>query len=288
MAKITGVTFKPGGKVYYFAPGKGNYRVGMGVIVETAHGAEYGEVAEPLKEVPEEKLTSPLKPIIRIATPKDEEIHKRNGEKRADAMKTAAEKIKKLKLDMKLIDCEFSFDGTKAVFYYSSPQRVDFRGLVKELSQIYKIRIELRQVNLREEIKLIGGLAPCGRECCCTSCLPDVKKVSIKMAKNQGLSLNPGKIAGLCGRLMCCVSYESEYYEQAIKKMPKMGAEVSTPDGKGTVINLNMLKMTVKVRIEDKERDFFVDREYPVEKLKFKNNRKGNREDKDGEEERAD
>ena len=279
MAKITGVTFKEGGKVYYFAPGKDRYKEGMGVIVETARGVEYATVVIPFSEVADDKLVSPLKPILRIATQKDRETHKKNLEKKDGALKIVAEKIEKHKLDMKLIDCEFTFDGAKAVFYYSAPQRVDFRELVKELSQVFKMRIELRQVGIRDEIKMIGGLAPCGRECCCASCMPDFKKVSIKMAKNQGLSLNPGKISGLCGRLMCCLSYENEYYSEACKKMPKVGTEVTAPDGKGTVVNVNMLKMEVRVRIDDKEKDIFTYHDYPVSELKFKSSHRPEREE---------
>lgn len=270
MAKITGVTFKDGGKVYYFAPGKDRYKEGMGVVVETARGVEYATVVIPFAEVADEKLVLPLKPIIRVATPKDRETHRKNIERKSGAMKEVAERIKKFKLDMKLIDCEFAFDGSKAVFYYSAPQRVDFRELVRELSQLFKMRIELRQIGIRDEIKMIGGFAPCGRECCCASCMPDFKKVSVKMAKSQGLSLNPSKISGLCGRLMCCLAYENDYYADACKKMPKMGAEVTTPDGKGTVVNLNMLKMVVRVRIDDKEKDIFTYHDYPVDQLKFK------------------
>lgn len=270
MAEITGVTFKEGGKVYYFKPIDTPCEHGTGVIVETARGVEYATVIIPRAEVDDEKLVSPLKPILRIATQRDEEIRRKNLEKKGEAMAIVREKIEKHKLEMKLIDCEFTFDGAKAVFYYSAPQRVDFRELVKELSSVFRMRIELRQVGIRDEIKLIGGLAPCGRECCCSSCMPDLKKVSIKMAKNQGLSLNPGKISGLCGRLMCCLSYENDYYADACKKMPKMGSEVGTPDGKGTVVNINMLKMTIRVKIEDKARDIITFKDYPVSELKFK------------------
>lgn len=270
MAEITGVIFKEGGKVYYFKPIDAQYERGTGVIVETARGVEYATVIIPRAEVDDEKLILPLKPILRVATQRDEEIRRKNLEKKGEAMATVREKIEKHKLDMKLIDCEFTFDGAKAVFYYSAPQRVDFRELVKELSSVFRMRIELRQVGIRDEIKLIGGLAPCGRECCCSSCMPDLKKVSIKMAKNQGLSLNPGKISGLCGRLMCCLSYENDYYADACKKMPKMGSEVGTPDGKGTVVNINMLKMTIRVKIEDKAKDIVTFKDYPVSDLKFK------------------
>ncbi len=283
MAKITGVTFKEGGKVYYFAPGKDRYKEGMGVIVETTRGVEYATVVIPFAEVEDSKLITPLKPILRIAGQRDKEIHRKNLEKRAGAMKTVEEKIAARGLDMKLIDCEFTFDGAKAIFYYSAPQRVDFRELVKELSQIFRMRIELRQVGIRDEIKMIGGLSPCGRECCCASCMPDFKKVTVKMAKNQGLSLNPSKISGLCGRLMCCLAFENEYYAEAYKQMPKIGSEVETPDGKGTAVNVNMLKMEVRVRIDDKEKDIFTYHDYPLSELRFKNRKQPEKEEKEDE-----
>ena len=270
MAEIIGVTFKEGGKVYYFAPGKGNYKQGKGVIVETARGVEYATVVIPRSEVSDDKLVLPLKPVIRVATERDEETHRKNLEKKDEAMAVVRQTIEKHDLNMKLIDCEFAFDGAKAIFYYSAPQRVDFRELVKELSSTFHMRIELRQVGIRDEIKLLGGLAPCGRECCCSSCMPDIKKVSIKMAKNQGLSLNPGKISGLCGRLMCCLSYENDYYAEAYKRVPKIGSEVTSPDGKGVVVNVNMLKMLVRVRIEDKAKDSITYKDYPLDELKFK------------------
>ncbi|MCI8370600.1 MAG: stage 0 sporulation family protein [Clostridia bacterium] len=269
MAEIIGVTFKAGGKVYYFAPDNREYKVGGGVIVETSRGMEYATVVLGRTQMEDEKLVTPLKPVVRPATQKDEETHKRNVERKSDAMNTVREKIEKFKLDMKLIDCEFAFDGSKAVFYYSSPQRVDFRELVKELSSAFHMRIELRQVGIRDEIKLMGGIAPCGRECCCASCMPNIKKVSIKMAKNQGLSLNPVKISGLCGRLMCCLGYENDYYCDACKRVPKIGGEVGTPDGKGTVVTVDMLKMTARVKIEDKAKDSVSFKDYNVKDLKF-------------------
>lgn len=270
MATITAVVFKEGGKTYYFAPRENEeYKVGSGVVVETSRGIEYATVVTPRAEVDDASLVLPLKPIVRAATPKDDETHRKNTERRADAMKTVREKIEKHNLEMKLIDCEFAFDGSKAVFYYSAPQRVDFRDLVKELSSCFHMRIELRQVGIRDEIKLIGGISPCGRECCCSSCMPDVKKVSIKMAKTQGLSLNPQKISGLCGRLMCCLSYENDYYAEACKQMPKIGTELDTPDGKGVVVNVNMLKMLVRVRIEDKARDSVSYKDFSVNELEY-------------------
>lgn len=283
MVKVTGVIFKTGGKMYYFAPGKERYAEGMGVIVETARGLEYATVVLPFAEVGEDKVISPLKPIVRIATAKDKEIVRKNKEKKGEALALAQEKIEKHKLDMKLIDCEYTFDGSKVVFYYSAPSRVDFRELVKDLSSAFKTRIELRQIGIRDEIKRMGGIAPCGRECCCSSCMPDFKKVTIKMAKNQGLSLNPGKISGLCGRLMCCLAYESDYYADAAAKMPKLGSEVGTPDGKGTVVNVNMLKMQVRVRIDDKEKDLFTYHDYNVNDLQFRRKAQGEKEDRDDE-----
>jgi cell fate regulator YaaT (PSP1 superfamily) len=268
MEKIVGIKFKNGGKLYYFAPGKDKYEKDMGVIVETAKGIEYATVVIPEGEVEEEKIVSPLKPIIRIATAKDKEQLVKNEEKKPGAMKIAQEKIEKNGLQMKLIDCEFTFDGTKVIFYFTADGRVDFRNLVKDLSAVFRLRIELRQVGIRDEIKIMGGLAPCGRPCCCASCMPDFKKVSIKMAKNQGLSLNPGKISGLCGRLMCCLSYENGYYAEACKKVPKVGSDVGTPDGNGVVVNVNMLKMTAKVKIEGKDSVTYKD--YDVADLKFK------------------
>ena len=281
MAKIIGVKFKGGGKVYYFAPGDGSYEEGQGVIVETARGMEYATVCLPEREVPEEELVAPLKPVLRAATKKDEETVRANEEKRGPAMKTAAEKIAARGLDMKLVDCEFTFDGSKVIFYFTAEGRVDFRELVKDLSSVFRIRIELRQIGVRDEAKMLGGLGPCGRECCCASCMPDFKKVSIKMAKNQGLSLNPGKISGLCGRLMCCLAYENEYYASACKKMPKIGASVTTPEGKGTVVSANMLKMEVRVKIEKDGALLY--RDLPLQDVGF---RRGNEQERDADEEK--
>lgn len=281
MVKITGVAFKEGGKVYYFAPVKEEVKKGDGVIVETANGPEYAITVIPSAEVAEESIVTPLKKILRIATQKDKEKVKANLDRKEEAFRITNEKIEKYNLDMKLIDCEFAFDGARAVFYYSAPQRVDFRELVKDLSSTFKMRIELRQIGIRDEIKMLGGIAPCGRECCCSSCMPDFKKVTIKMAKNQGLSLNPSKISGLCGRLMCCLSYENGYYAEAGKQLPKVGSEVGTPDGKGVVTNVNMLKMEVRVKIEDKSKDIVTYHDYPAEQLKFKRNSAPDKEDGD-------
>lgn len=267
MVKVVSVKFKNSGKTYYFAPGKETYEKGMGVIVETAKGLEYATVVVPEGEVDESEVVSPLKPVVRIATKRDEEQVQRNAERRGEALKTAQEKIAARGLDMKLVDCEFAFDGSKVVFFFTAENRVDFRELIKDLSSAFRMRIELRQINIRDEIKITGGLAPCGRECCCIGCMAEPKKVSVKMAKNQGLSLNPSKISGLCGRLMCCLAYENEYYAEACKKVPKIGSEAETPDGKGTVVNVNMLKMLVKVKIEQNDNISF--HEYPVDEIRF-------------------
>ncbi|MDE6441535.1 MAG: stage 0 sporulation family protein [Clostridia bacterium] len=279
MVKVTGVVFKNGGKLYYFAPGKEKYEKDMGVIVDTARGHEYAIVKRPLLEVPEEQIIPPLKPIIRIATARDKEAVKKSEERKPESMRITQELIEKHKLNMKLVDCEFAFDGTKVVFYYTAPSRVDFRELVKEMSSVFKMRIELRQIGIRDEIKMIGGLGACGRECCCSTCMPDLKKVTIKMAKTQGLSLNPSKISGMCGRLMCCLSYENDYYAEAGKVVPKIGESVSTPEGKGTVVNINMLKMQVRVKIEDKKKDIVTYHDYPVEQIKFKHTKPEDKDD---------
>ena len=250
--KVIGIKFKDGGKIYYFAP-KNNetYEEGMEVVVETSKSTEFAVVAFPPKDVPDAEVVQPLKPVVRIATNKDREQVKKNAERKPGAMKIAEEKIRKHNLDMKLIDCEFTFDGTKVIFYFAADGRVDFRELVKDLASVFHIRIELRQVGIRDETRILGGIAPCGRECCCAGALPEFKKVSIKMAKTQNLSLNPTKISGTCGRLMCCLKYEQEAYEDLIKTAPKMESFVDTPDGRGTVVEVNLLRQSVRVRMED-------------------------------------
>ena len=269
MAKVVGVKFKNSSKIYYFAPTEDFYEEYSGVIVETAKGAEFGTVVMGVKEVSDEECVQPLKPVLRKATKRDIETVKKNEARVADALRIAAEKVANRNLDMKLVGCEFSFDGKKVVFYFTAEGRVDFRELVKDLAAAFRVRIELRQVGIRDETKLIGGLAPCGRSCCCGTCMPDFRKVSIKMAKTQGLSLNPSKISGLCGRLMCCLEYENEYYGEAYKKMPKLGGKVTTPDGEGVVISNNMLKLVSKVKIV-KNDGSEVYKDYNVSELKFK------------------
>ena len=270
MAKIVGVRFKNSGKVYYFDPKDILFSKGDGVIVETARGVEFGRVSIENREVDESQIVQPLKPVIRKASPQDEERHKKNVERAVTAKRTAIELVEKHKLNMKLIEAEFTFDGSKVVFYFTAPSRIDFRELVKDLASVFHIRIELRQVGIRDEAKLLGGIAPCGRECCCHGCMPEFKKVTIKMAKVQGLSLNPGKISGLCGRLMCCLEYENDYYSQAYKKMPKVGGQVATPEGNGTVVSNNMLKFLVKVKIE-KPDGALVYKDFALSDVKFSN-----------------
>ena len=269
MEKIVGIRFKNTAKVYYFAPGDETFKKGDGVIVETARGVEFGTVSIEVKEVDEKEIVSPLKPIIRKATKDDIARRKRNEEKEPEALRIFAEKIKARNMtDMKPINAEYAFDGSKIIFYFTSPGRVDFRDLVKDLASVFRVRIELRQIGIRDETRLLGGLAPCGRPCCCSSCMSDFKKVSIKMAKTQGLSLNPTKISGLCGRLMCCLAYENDYYKGVYKKMPKVGGEVTTPEGKGTVISANMLTFNVKVKIESRDGSV-VYKDFTVDELKF-------------------
>ena len=270
MIKVVGIKFKNGGKLYYFAPKTGEkYERNMPVIVETSRGIEYAWVAYPEREVTEEEVVSPLKPIIRIATVKDTEKYKSYEAKKPEAIRICKEKIAKHELEMKLIDCEYSFENGKITFFFTSETRVDFRELVKDLASTFHTRIDLRQVGIRDETKYLGGIAPCGRVCCCAGNMPEFKKVSVKMAKTQNLSLNPGKISGLCGRLMCCLGYEIEHYTEAAKQLPKVGSEVGTPEGKATVTSLNMLKMQVRVKLDDGNGGW-VFRDYPATELKFK------------------
>ncbi len=271
--KVIGIKFKDGGKIYYFAPKKNEkYEEGMEVIVEKAKSIEIAEVAFPPRDGDDSEVGQPLKPVIRIATEKDRAQRARNLERKPEAMRIASEKIEKHGLKMKLIDCEFAFDGSKVIFYFAADGRIDFRELVKDLAGVFHIRIELRQVGIRDETKLLGGIAPCGRVCCCAGAMPDFRKVSIKMAKVQGLSLNPGKISGLCGRLMCCLSYENDYYSEVYKKMPKIGSEVSTPEGKGIVVSENMLKMTLRVKIE--KDGSLVYKDFALSDVRFKGGKK--------------
>lgn len=269
MAKIVGIKFKRTAKSYYFDPKGQEYKRGAIMIVETARGVEYGKVVVETKEVPDSEVVQPLKPVIRLATSEDIKKIKKDEERAIAAIKTANEKVAARGVKMKIIDAEYTFDNGKLVFYFTAANRVDFRDLVKDLASAFHSRIELRQVGTRDETRLLGGIAPCGREVCCASCLPDFRKVTIKMAKTQGLSLNPAKISGLCGRLMCCLEYENEYYSETYKKMPKIGSEVDTPDGKAIVVSNNMitLKITTKKPTGD---GGFTYKEYDLAEIKVK------------------
>ena len=249
MASVIGVRFKNAGKLYYFDPGNYWPTAGDAVIVETVRGTEYGEVVTGVKEVSDDLITPPLKKVIRIATAEDAQHDADNRAREKDALALCQKKVQEHKLQMKLVSCEYTFDNSKILFYFTSDKRVDFRGLVKDLASAFHTRIELRQIGVRDEAKMMGGLGMCGRPVCCAQFLGDFQPVSIKMAKEQNLSLNPTKISGICGRLMCCLKYEEDHYEATRKRMPRVGREVQTPDGIGTVVDLNILKETVRVRI---------------------------------------
>ena len=263
MATIVGVRFRNAGKLYYFSPGQLWPTAGDAVIVETVRGVEYGEVVTGVREVADAEVVQPLKPIIRIATVEDERHQRDNQRREREAYDICLRKIADHKLEMKLVSVEYTFDNSKILFYFTANGRVDFRSLVKDLAAVFKTRIELRQIGVRDEAKMLGGLGPCGRPVCCGSFLGDFQPVSIKMAKEQNLSLNPTKISGVCGRLMCCLKYEQDNYEQTRKRMPKVGKEVMTPDGVGVVWDLNIIKETVRVRIQKGDSSELKD--YPVE-----------------------
>jgi Uncharacterized homolog of PSP1 len=250
MVKVVGVRFKKAGKVYYFDPDELVIDSGMNVIVETARGIEFGETVISNREVNEKEIVAPLKKVMRIATEEDVKHSEENCKKEKEAFNTCLQKIKDHNLEMKLIDVEYTFDNNKILFYFTADGRVDFRELVKDLAAVFKTRIELRQIGVRDESKMMGGIGVCGRVLCCSSYLGEFQPVSIKMAKEQGLSLNPTKISGTCGRLMCCLKYEQDAYEQIIKRAPKMGAIVETPEGQGIVMDSNLLKEIVKVKLD--------------------------------------
>ena len=248
MIKVVGVRFKKAGKIYYFDPTDLNIEKGSYVVVETARGIEFGECVIGIKEVREEDIVAPLKTVIRIASQEDIDKHFDNKAKEEEAFNICLNKIQEHKLTMKLIDVEYTFDNNKVIFYFTADGRVDFRELVKDLATIFKTRIELRQIGVRDEAKMLGGLGPCGRPMCCSSFLGDFTSVSIKMAKEQNLSLNPTKISGICGRLMCCLNYEQSTYEDIRKRMPQVGSIVKTEEGTGEVISNNTVKETVRVK----------------------------------------
>ncbi|MFR8547137.1 MAG: stage 0 sporulation family protein [Lachnospiraceae bacterium] len=278
MVKIVGVRFRNAGKVYYFDPKSYKINVGDHVIVETARGVEYGTVTGGIRNVPDDAVVQPLKAVIRVATPDDDARAKRNRIKEKEALKICAEKVAKHGLDMKLIDAEYTFDNNKVLFYFTADGRIDFRELVKDLAAVFKMRIELRQIGVRDETKILGGIGICGRVLCCNSYLSDFAPVSIKMAKEQNLSLNPTKISGVCGRLMCCLKNEEETYEYLNSRLPAVGDTVTIFDGqKGEVHSVNVLRQKVKVLVDvGDEKEI---QEYDVSELKFKPRR---RKDKGG------
>ena len=274
MLTVIGVRFRAAGKIYYFDPADRQIKIGDHVIVETARGIEYGYVVLGNREVDETKVIPPLKSVIRMATDEDRAIEAKNKEKEKEAFKICQEKIKKHNLEMKLIDAEYTFDNNKVLFYFTADGRIDFRELVKDLASVFKTRIELRQVGVRDETKILGGIGICGRPLCCHSYLSEFIPVSIKMAKEQNLSLNPTKISGVCGRLMCCLKNEEETYEVLNSKLPGIGDTVTTADGlRGEVHSVNVLRQTVKV-IVVVDKDEKEIREYKVDQLKFKPRRK--------------
>ena len=257
MANIIGVRFKRAGKIYFFDPDGKQIERGEHVIVETSMGMEYGEVVIANRQLPQEKIVTPLKKIIRVANKEDAKKNEENKKQEKEAFKTCEKKIKEHGLEMKLLDVEFKFDKSKILFFFTADGRIDFRDLVRDLAAIYKTRIELRQVGVRDEVKRLGGNGVCGRELCCCSFLGNFETVSIKMAKEQNVSLNPSKISGNCGRLMCCLQYEQNVYEEKLKKLPKIGAIVKTDDGQGEVCGLETLKEIVKVKFKDGDETFF-------------------------------
>jgi cell fate regulator YaaT (PSP1 superfamily) len=278
MAEIIGVRFKPVGKTYYFDPQDFEINKGDNVIVETSRGIEYGTVVVGRKEINDDELLKPIKPIMRPAQQEDHERYRENKKKEKEAFDICAEKIKRHGLEMKLIEVEYTFDGSKILFYFTADGRVDFRELVKDLAMVFRTRIELRQIGVRDESKTIGSIGVCGRSLCCSKFLGEFAPVSIKMAKEQGLSLNPSKISGACGRLMCCLKYEQDTYEELLKKLPRHGALVKTPDGNGIVESVSVLKEKVKVSVgEEKERTI---KEYSASEIKVLKNTK-RREDED-------
>ncbi len=275
--KVVGVRFRKAGKVYYFDPLEFDIKQGSNVIVETARGVEFGYVVMGIRDLPEEKITQPLKPVLRPATEEDIKAQEANAAKEKEAFQICLEKIRKHNLEMKLIDSEYTFDNNKLLFYFTADGRVDFRELVKDLAAVFKTRIELRQIGVRDETKILGGIGVCGRALCCHTYLSEFIPVSIKMAKEQNLSLNPTKISGVCGRLMCCLKNEEEAYEELNSHLPSVGEYVTTPDGlKGEVQSTSVLKQLVKVivSLDNDEKEV---REYKAAELKFKPRRKQER-----------
>ena len=276
MIKVIGVRFRTAGKIYFFSPGGLELKAGDKVIVETARGVEFGSVVTGIKEVPDDQISQPLKPVIRIATQDDVRREAKNREKEKEAFKICQEKIRKHGLEMKLIDAEYTFDNNKVLFYFTADGRIDFRELVKDLASVFRTRVELRQIGVRDETKIRGGIGICGRPLCCHTYLTEFAPVSIKMAKEQNLSLNPTKISGVCGRLMCCLTNEEETYEELNSHLPSIGDYVTTPEKlKGEVQSVNVLRQTVKVivSLDNDEKEV---RDYKVDELRFKPRRRKN------------
>ena len=269
MKNIVGVRFKKLGKIYFFNPENLRVKRGDKVIVETTQGEEYGEVMIPNRQINDDKIVAPLKKVVRIATNKDDKHYEECRKKEKEAFGVCIDKIKKHKLDMTLTDVEYKFDNSKILFYFTADGRIDFRELVKDLAAIYKTRIELRQIGVRDEVKRIGGNGVCGRELCCCSFLSNFESVSIKMAKEQNLSLNPSKISGNCGRLMCCLKYENEVYEDKLKRIPKIGAIVKTEDGEGEVDSIETLKEVIRVKMKNEDNDGFIFKKYNAKDVKI-------------------
>lgn len=263
MVTVVGIRFKKAGKIYYFDPDDISIKTEEFAIVETARGVEFGEVVVGPKEVSEDEIIAPLKKVLRVANEEDKERNTENKEKEEQAFEVCLKKITEHGLSMKLVDVEYTFDNNKVIFYFTADGRVDFRELVKDLASIFKTRIELRQIGVRDEAKMVGGLGPCGRPMCCSSFLGEFEPVSIKMAKEQNLSLNPTKISGICGRLMCCLKYEQDTYERIRKELPRIGSIVNTSDGQGEVVGNSVVKECVKVRIINEEKEEEV-RSYPI------------------------
>ena len=268
MATVIGVRFKKAGKVYYFDPCDFWPKPGQNVIVETARGIEFGEVVTAARSVNDQQIVAPLKKVVRIATEEDEQRAAYNAKREEEAFRVCQEKVAKHKLEMKLVSVEYTFDNSKIIFYFTANGRVDFRELVKDLASVFKMRIELRQIGVRDEAKMLGGLGSCGRPICCGAFLGDFQPVSIKMAKEQNLSLNPTKISGQCGRLMCCLKYEQDTYEQTLKRVPRVGKDIVTPDGVGVITEINAIRERVKVRICTGEDDSFEVREYSMDDVR--------------------
>lgn len=260
--QVCGVRFKRGGKIYYFDPASVDVQVGDPVIVETIRGVEFGHVVVGVREVPEETVVAPLRKVLRKATPKDLEQVVENQRKEREAFEICNKKIQEHGLDMDLVQVEYTFDGSKIIFYFTAEGRVDFRELVKDLASVFKTRIELRQIGVRDEAKIVGGLGLCGREFCCKTFMGEFEPVSVRMAKGQNLSLNPSKISGVCGRLMCCLRFETEHYDDAKAMLPSVGSRVVTPEGEGKVVGVNVIKNSISVELDDK-----TTMEFPAEEV---------------------